>query len=200
MPRRRAPASSTTCRACATPRSRRSWRRAAPPWSSCTSRPGSRHHARASASYPTTPTATSSPTFCASGKRRPPARVHHGLRRQALVMDPGLGFTKNARHSLALLSRTRELVDRLARGRRSRRHRREPEVVSRRRRSQRPARPSASGPPSWPRCTRRAAGAAIVRVHDVRATAQALDLDRRLSAPSPAAPAPCPPSPGAKGP
>lgn len=36
--------------------------------------------------------------------------VRRGVRRDALVFDPGFGFAKNARHSAALLERTAEIV------------------------------------------------------------------------------------------
>jgi dihydropteroate synthase len=120
------------------------------------------------------------------------AAVHHGVSREALVMDPGLGFMKNARHSLELLTRTRDLVDRLGGV---------PVAVGASRKSflavvDRNAPPSARiGASIMAAVHATRAGASLVRVHDVRATAQAIDLDRRLS------PAPlCPPPAGAKGP
>jgi dihydropteroate synthase len=108
-----------------------------------------------------------------------------GLGREALVMDPGLGFAKNARQSLDLLARTRELVQRLD----------VPVAVGASRKSflalaDRDAPPSARIGASVAAAVHAAsAGAAIVRVHDVRATRQAIDLTRLLSA-----------NPGQKGP
>jgi dihydropteroate synthase len=105
--------------------------------------------------------------------------VLHGVSREALVMDPGLGFAKNARHSLALLSRTGEIVDRLAGV---------PVAIGASRKSflavvDRNAPPSSRiGASIMAAVHATRAGASIVRVHDVRATAQAVDLDRRLSA------------------
>jgi len=112
--------------------------------------------------------------------------VHHGVPREALVMDPGLGFMKNARHSLELLARTETLVGRLGRvgG--------VPVAVGASRKSflavvDRNAPPSARiGASIMAAVHATRAGASIVRVHDVQATAQAIDLDRRLSSfPSP---------------
>jgi dihydropteroate synthase len=127
------------------------------------------------------------------------AAVHHGVSRQALVMDPGLGFMKNAGHSLALLARTGELVARLSsrpglRG--------VPVAVGASRKSflavvDRNAAPTSRiGASIMAAVHATRAGASLVRVHDVQATAQAIDLARRLapSAPSPAA------SPDEKGP
>ena len=85
----------------------------------------------ASASTPTTPTATSSPTCCAEWEARRGAGAGAGLPRDALVMDPGLGLRQErAAQPRAARARTRELV---AAGRRARRRRREPQVVPRRR-------------------------------------------------------------------
>jgi dihydropteroate synthase len=112
--------------------------------------------------------------------------VHHGVPRDALVMDPGLGFMKNARHSLELLARTGALVDRLGGV---------PVAIGASRKSflavvDRNAPPSARIGASIMAAVHAArAGASILRVHDVQATAQAIDLDRRLSPP---------PSPGSK--
>jgi dihydropteroate synthase len=108
--------------------------------------------------------------------------VRHGVSRQALVMDPGLGFMKNARHSLELLAATASLVSRLGGV---------PVAVGASRKSflavvDRNAPPSARiGASIMAAVHATRAGASIVRVHDVQATAQAIDLDRRLS-PSPA--------------
>jgi dihydropteroate synthase len=116
--------------------------------------------------------------------------VAAGLARAALVMDPGLGFAKNARHSLDLLARTGELVERLD----------VPVAIGASRKSflgDRDAPPSARiGASIAAAIHAAAAGAAIVRVHDVRATRQAIDLTRHLSARLPVGTA----SPGQKGP
>ena len=88
-----------------------------------------------------------------------------GLNRRALVMDPGLGFAKNARQSLELLRRTSDLVTRLddagSRGG-------EPQVLSPDRRPGCPPLPSAwalrSPPRRWPCGPERRSS----RVHDVR--------------------------------
>jgi dihydropteroate synthase len=95
-----------------------------------------------------------------------------GLSRAALVMDPGLGFMKNARHSLELLRRTGELVARLD----------VPVAIGASRKSflakaDHDASPTDRLGASIAAALHAAsAGAAIVRVHDVRATRQSLDL------------------------
>jgi dihydropteroate synthase len=100
-----------------------------------------------------------------------------GVGREALVMDPGLGFAKNARHSLELLRRTAELVAGAG----------VPVAVGASRKSFL----AVADPKSTPAerlgaslaaaLFARRAGAAVLRVHDVRATAQALDLDAQLA-------------------
>ena len=115
------------------------------------------------------------------------AAVRHGVSRDALVMDPGLGFMKNARHSLEFLAHTATLVGRLGRlgG--------VPVAIGASRKSflavvDRNAAPSARiGASIMAAVHATRAGASIVRVHDVQATAQAIDLDRRISM-SPSAP------------
>lgn len=95
-----------------------------------------------------------------------------GLARAALVMDPGLGFAKNGRHSMELLRRTREIVARLD----------VPVAVGASRKSflavaDRDAPPSERIGASIAAAIAAArGGAAILRVHDVRATRQAIDL------------------------
>jgi dihydropteroate synthase len=100
-----------------------------------------------------------------------------GVPRGSLVMDPGLGFAKNARQSAALLSRLGELVHALD----------VPVAVGASRKSflklvdpdASPAeRIGASIAAALHACR---AGAQIVRVHDVRATRQAIDLERTLA-------------------
>ena len=103
-----------------------------------------------------------------------------GLPRESLVMDPGLGFSKASRHSFELLRRSRELVAAMdARGG-------VPVLIGASRksfltlvdRSDRDAQPvdrvgaSVAAAVHASRC-----GVRIVRVHDVRATRQALDMD-----------------------
>jgi dihydropteroate synthase len=99
-----------------------------------------------------------------------------GLARDALLMDPGLGFAKNARHSFELLRRTAELVQRLD----------VPVAVGASRKSfltraDRDA-PSSEriGASIAAALHAAAAGAALVRVHDARPTRQAVDLARQL--------------------
>lgn len=100
-----------------------------------------------------------------------------GLDRSAIVLDPGLGFAKNARHSMELCARLDEIV---ALG--------YPVLVGA---SNKSFLVSAFGASSRPEdrvggsiaaailCAER--GASILRVHDVAATAQALAVARALS-------------------
>jgi dihydropteroate synthase len=100
-----------------------------------------------------------------------------GLPAEALVMDPGLGFAKNARHSLELLRRLDELTRSIA----------APVAVGASRKSFLAS--VDRGAPATERIGSSLAaalgaarhGAAILRVHDVRATAQAVDLTRLLA-------------------
>jgi dihydropteroate synthase len=95
-----------------------------------------------------------------------------GLARDALLMDPGLGFAKNARQSMELLRRTAELV----RGIQA------PVVIGASRKSflaqiDPDARPTERVGASIAAALHAAgAGASVLRVHDVRATRQSLDL------------------------
>ena len=100
--------------------------------------------------------------------------IEAGMPREALVMDPGLGFSKASRHSFELLRRTAELVARLD----------VPVLVGASRKSfltlvvDRDAAPVDRLGASLTAALHVArAGATIVRVHDVRATRQALDMD-----------------------
>ncbi|MCL2449801.1 MAG: dihydropteroate synthase [Polyangiaceae bacterium] len=99
-----------------------------------------------------------------------------GVPRQALVMDPGFGFAKNARQSLELMVRLREVVARAS----------VPVAVGASRKSFLTAVDPGAAPMDRLGASIAAAvhvaehGAAIVRVHDVRATRQAIDLSRRL--------------------
>jgi dihydropteroate synthase len=97
-----------------------------------------------------------------------------GLPRSSLVMDPGLGFSKASRHSFELLRRARELVSAMDGL---------PVLIGASRKSfltlvDRGAEPvdrigaSIAAAVHAVRC-----GVQIVRVHDVRATRQALDMD-----------------------
>ena len=100
--------------------------------------------------------------------------VAAGMRREDVLFDPGIGFWKSARHSLNLLRDVGEFADLQA-----------PIVIG-------PSRKSFltlvdSAPPEWrlggsiAACLYAAQnGAHVVRVHDVRATRQALALARML--------------------
>jgi dihydropteroate synthase len=100
-----------------------------------------------------------------------------GVPPQALVMDPGLGFAKNGRQSLELLRRLDELTASLP----------FPVAIGPSRKSflacvDRGASPDGRVGASLAAALFAArAGAAILRVHDVRATAQAIDLTRLLA-------------------
>jgi dihydropteroate synthase len=99
-----------------------------------------------------------------------------GIPVEGVALDPGLGFAKNARHSLELLRRLSELV-RWANG---------PVAVGASRKSfLRYVDPEASpeqrlGASVMAAVYARSHGADILRVHDVRPTAQAVDLRNRL--------------------
>jgi dihydropteroate synthase len=98
--------------------------------------------------------------------------ISQGLARRALVMDPGLGFAKNAQQSLQLLRRTGELVSRLD----------VPVLIGASRKSFLRVVDADAGPSERLGASVAAAlhaarqGAELVRVHDVRATRQAIDL------------------------
>ncbi len=100
-----------------------------------------------------------------------------GVPREALVMDPGLGFAKNARHSAELLARLGEVVRAVG----------VPVAIGASRKSfltmvDAEAPPSERLGASLAAAVHAAfAGAALLRVHDVRATRQAVDLARRLA-------------------
>jgi dihydropteroate synthase len=111
----------------------------------------------------------------ADWERAAQTAAEHGLPREALVMDPGLGFSKASRHSLELLRRARELVAGVG-----------PDVpvligasnksfltlVDRDASASDRVGASVHAAVHAARC-----GVHIVRVHEVRATRQALDLD-----------------------
>jgi dihydropteroate synthase len=100
-----------------------------------------------------------------------------GLPRHALAMDPGLGFAKNARQSMQLLARLADIVRALD----------VPVAIGASRKSfLAVADPDASpgerlGGSIAAALHAARAGAYIVRVHDVRATRQALAMDRELA-------------------
>lgn len=102
--------------------------------------------------------------------------VRAGVAPEAIVLDPGLGFSKSAAHSLELLRRTRELVRRAG----------APVLIGASRKSFLRAACGEAEPRLRLGASVAAAthaqrsGAAIVRVHDVRATRQALELDALL--------------------
>ena len=104
-----------------------------------------------------------------------------GLSRDALVMDPGLGFAKNARQSAELLRRLDEVVRAVG----------VPVLVGASRKSFLTLADAAAAPTERLGGSIAAAlvaverGAAIVRVHDVRATCQAIDTARLLSRTTP---------------
>jgi len=108
-----------------------------------------------------------------------------GLPRAALVMDPGLGFSKASRHSFELLRRAREIVAAMSSERTE--HGDVPVLFGASRKSfltlvDRGAEPadrtgaSIAAAVHAVRC-----GVKIVRVHDVRATRQAIDMEVVLS-------------------
>ncbi|MGH7272330.1 MAG: dihydropteroate synthase, partial [Polyangiaceae bacterium] len=103
-----------------------------------------------------------------------------GLPEGAIAVDPGLGFAKNARHSAELLARLGEIVRAVG----------NPVVVGASRKSFLTL--VDAGAPAQDRLGASIAaalhaaraGAALLRVHDVRATRQAVDIDRSLRAAS----------------
>lgn len=99
-----------------------------------------------------------------------------GVAGDALVFDPGYGFAKNAEHSLDLLRRTHELCAAVPHPLLSGASRKsflkfaDPEVPARER----------LGASVAAACFAVRQGASLVRVHDVRATRQALSVERAL--------------------
>jgi dihydropteroate synthase len=99
-----------------------------------------------------------------------------GVSRDAIVMDPGLGFAKNALQSAELLARLSEIAERVG----------VPVAVGASRKSfltiVDPGAPPGErmGASIAAALQAASAGAALLRVHDVRATAQALDFTRRM--------------------
>jgi dihydropteroate synthase len=100
-----------------------------------------------------------------------------GVRSDALVMDPGYGFAKNARQSIDLLARLAEVVATVG----------VPVAIGVSRKSFLTTVDAGAGPTERLGASIAAAvhaaleGAAIVRVHDVRATRQAIDMTVALS-------------------
>lgn len=100
-----------------------------------------------------------------------------GVARDGLVMDPGLGFAKNARQSTELLARLAEIVRSVE----------APVAVGASRKSfltivdpdAPPGEREGASIAAALHAVR--AGACMVRVHDVRSTRQAIDMTRRLS-------------------
>jgi len=108
-----------------------------------------------------------------------------GVPGDALVMDPGFGFAKNVRHSTELLARLAEVVGAVG----------VPVAVGASRksfltvvdgvdgkRSEKTAPTERIGASIAAALHAARAGASILRVHDVRATRQAVDLERVLAA------------------
>ena len=110
----------------------------------------------------------------------------HGVPPDALVMDPGLGFAKNARQSAELLARIGEIVASCARAG-------VPVAVGASRKSFLKLVDPDAGPGERIGASIAAAlhaaraGVALLRVHDVRATRQAVDLARRFGQAAPSA-------------
>jgi dihydropteroate synthase len=104
--------------------------------------------------------------------------MEKGVPPEALVMDPGLGFSKNARQSLEILSELSEVMNLID----------SPVCVGASRKSFLTAVDRGAKPSERVGASISAAlwayrqGAAILRVHDVRATAQAIDVERALGA------------------
>jgi dihydropteroate synthase len=115
-----------------------------------------------------------------------------GVPRDALVMDPGFGFAKNVRHSTELLARLAEVVRAVG----------VPVAVGASRKSfltvvdggdgkhgEKTAPTDRIGASIAAALHAARAGASVLRVHDVRATRQAIDLERVLAAHVASAPA-----------
>jgi dihydropteroate synthase len=113
---------------------------------------------------------------CAEWESAAQRAISHGVARAAMVMDPGLGFAKNARHSAELLARLHEIVATVG----------VPVAVGASRKSFLTLVDAAATPADRLGASVAAAlhaartGAAVLRIHDVRATRQALDFARRM--------------------
>ena len=109
-----------------------------------------------------------------------------GVPRDALVMDPGFGFAKNVRHSTVLLARLGEIVAAVgvpvAIGASRKSFLTVADTLADGARREKTAPNDRIGASIAAALHAARAGAAILRVHDVRATRQALDLDRALAA------------------
>lgn len=111
--------------------------------------------------------------WCAAAGRA----LARGLHRRALVMDPGFGFSKNVRHNSELLARIGDVVAKVD----------VPVLVGVSRKSflaladkkAEPAERLGASVAAAAYAVR--AGVRSVRVHDVRATRQAIDLERALA-------------------
>ncbi len=118
----------------------------------------------------------------ADWERAAEVAMARGLPRESLVMDPGLGFSKASRHSFELLRRSRELVTAME-SRESRggvpvligASRKSFLTLVERDRDSQPADRLGASIAAALHAAR--SGVKIVRVHDVRATRQALDMD-----------------------
>jgi dihydropteroate synthase len=102
-----------------------------------------------------------------------------GVPKSAMVMDPGLGFAKNARHSAELLRGLDAIVREVG----------VPVLIGASRKSFLKAVDGDAGPTDRLGASVAAAlhavahGASLLRVHDVRATRQAIDLSHLLASP-----------------
>jgi dihydropteroate synthase len=117
---------------------------------------------------------------CAEWESAAHRACSHGVPAEAMVMDPGLGFAKNARQSAELLARLGEIVDSVD----------APVAVGASRKSfltliagVDPGAKAGDRVGASIAAALYAArvGAAMLRVHDVRATRQAVDLARQLT-------------------
>jgi dihydropteroate synthase len=103
--------------------------------------------------------------------------IELGVSRDALIMDPGLGFTKNGRQSAELLARTSDLVQAID----------HPILIGASRKSFLNLADADANPSDRLGASIAAAihaarnGASILRVHDVRATRQAIAMNAILS-------------------
>ena len=113
---------------------------------------------------------------CAEWESAAQRASSRGVPRQAMIMDPGLGFAKNAVHSAELLARLAEIVATVG----------VPVAVGASRKSFLTLVDAAAAPTERLGASVAAAlhaaraGAAVLRIHDVRATRQALDLVHRM--------------------
>jgi len=124
---------------------------------------------------------------CAEWQEASARALERGVSPDAIVMDPGLGFAKNARQSAELLKRLAEVVRLVA----------VPVAIGASRKSFLTAIDPSAAPRERLGASVAAAihaaraGAAVLRVHDVRATRQAIDLSNRLCEGAVGAKSPC---------